>query len=161
MRGIASLVCTFCFLFWGFSPNAQCRFRVVVEIPDASESYVAMLKDTWASYLGHRRVPVRGKAKFEDVPAGDFSLRIHFASGAEIVKSLRVDDAHTTSKDKLALRLRAADAVITPESRQAMHTVSVDELAVSTKAQSLFNEAWQAMERSEWQQARRLLEESA
>lgn len=151
------LLCSMCAL--GAAALSDKRFRVELKIPDAREPYVAVLKDTWGSYLHHRQVSPGGKAKFEQVPAGDFHLRVQFHSGRLLTRSFRVDRDHAADDRDLKLELRARDAETTRDSLGARHVVTAQELKVSDDVQQRFRKAWKAMEIGSWFEARKLLEE--
>lgn len=138
--------------------HADNRFRVVIRIPDAREPYVAVLKDTWGSYLHHRQVTPGGKAKFDEVPVGDFQVRVQFHSGRQLTRSFRVDESKARPGNELKLDLRARDAEATADSLQARHRIAAGELAIPEAVHVRFSEAWKAMELGSWAEARRLLE---
>lgn len=138
---------------------AGSRFRVELKIPDAREPYVAVLKDTWGSYLHHRQVTPGGKAKFDEVPAGDFQLRVQFHSGRLLTSSFRVDEEHAKDNRDLKLELRARDAETTKDSLRAGNVISARELKVSDEVHKRFREAWKAMELGSWMEARKMLED--
>lgn len=134
------------------------RFRVIVEIRDAKEPFMATLKDAWGSYLGHLETEQGNKLRFEDVPPGDFGIRVEFRSGAHLWQSLRVDAAHANARKEVKVKLRASDAILTVDSLESTSVISAKELAIPESSRERFAKAWDEMAVNNWAKARQLLE---
>lgn len=132
---------------------------MIVEIRDAKGPFMATLKDAWGSYLRRQETAHGNKLQFEEVPTGDFGIRVEFRSGAHLWQSIRVDAAHANTKKDVKVKLLASNAIVTVDSLESTSVISAEELAIAESSRKRFVQAWDEMAINNWMKARQLLED--